>query len=313
MKTNYDIIGDIHGYGDELVALLEKLGYTQKDGAWHHPDRQALFIGDFIDRGPKQRDVINLIRTMVEAGHAQAIMGNHEFNAIAFYTQREDGTYMRPRSNHNIIQHKEFLNEFARKEDGKDVWGDTIEWFKTLPLWLDLDEVRLIHACWDETHINFIKEKYGSNYLTDELLAKATQKHTEEYEAIEVLLKGKEVDLPEGVFYSDKEGIRRENMRVRWWDDQLTTYKSAYIGPEIPMDTLPDEKIKSSEAWVKYPAEQKPVFIGHYWLNGPLVTLGSNIVCTDFSVAKPGGRLVAYRWSGESVLTEKNFEFVSRG
>ena len=312
MKNNYDIIGDIHGYGDELVTLLGKMGYREKGGIWQHPDRQALFIGDFIDRGPKQRDVIHLIRTMVEAGHAQAIMGNHEFNAIAFYTQREDGSYMRPRSNHNIIQHKEFLNQFAKKEDDIDVWKDTIEWFKTLPLWLDLDEVRLIHACWDETHINFIKEKYGSNNLTDQLLAKATQKHTEEYEAIEVLLKGKEVDLPEGVFYYDKEGIRRENMRVRWWDDQLTTYRSAYIGPEIPMDKLPNEKIYSSEAWVKYPTEQKPVFIGHYWLNDQPKPLATNIACTDYSVARPGGKLVAYRWGGEQKLSQENFEYVYR-
>lgn len=47
----YDIIGDIHGHADALLeALLTDLGYSNKGGAWRHPARQALFVGDFIDR-----------------------------------------------------------------------------------------------------------------------------------------------------------------------------------------------------------------------------------------------------------------------
>jgi hypothetical protein len=38
--------------------------------------------------------------------------------------------------------------------------------------------------------------------------------------------------------------------------------------------------------------------------------MANNVACLDYSVAK-GGNLVAYRWSGEKELTEKNFEFVS--
>ena len=312
MKNNYDIIGDIHGYGDELVTLLGKMGYREKGGIWQHPDRQALFIGDFIDRGPTRIDVIHLIRTMVEAGHAQAIMGNHEFNAIAFYTQREDGSYMRPRSNHNIIQHKEFLNQFAKKEDDIDVWKDTIEWFKTLPLWLDLDEVRLIHACWDQPLIDRILKEYGTNRLTDQFLGRAAKKDTWEYEAIETLLKGKEVDLPNGISFEDKEGIVRHNMRVKWWDSSANTYSSAYMGPDIPEGTIPDDPIESSDAWISYPAEEKPVFFGHYWLNDQPKPLATNIACTDYSVARPGGKLVAYRWGGEQKLSQENFEYVYR-
>ena len=45
----YDIIGDIHGHAAELKALLEKLGYREQDGAYRHPDRRAVFLGDFID------------------------------------------------------------------------------------------------------------------------------------------------------------------------------------------------------------------------------------------------------------------------
>ena len=49
-----------------------------------------------------------------------------------------------------------------------------------------------------------------------------------------------------------------------------------------------------------------PVFFGHYWLNGNPTLLSDKVACVDYSVAK-GGKLVAYRWDGESVLSEQNF------
>jgi hypothetical protein len=44
----FDIIGDIHGQADKLEALLRKLGYREAAGAWRHPERHAIFVGDFI-------------------------------------------------------------------------------------------------------------------------------------------------------------------------------------------------------------------------------------------------------------------------
>ena len=58
----------------------------------------------------------------------------------------------------------------------------------------------------------------------------------------------------------------------------------------------------------KYDASDKPCFIGHYWLSGDPEPLAANIACLDYSVAK-NGKLVAYRWSGESRLTRSNFAF----
>ena len=314
MNNKYDIIGDIHGYYDELVSLLIKLDYTYSDGSWKHPDRKVLFIGDFVDRGPKQRAVVDLVRGMIDQGDAQAIMGNHEFNAIAFHTERVKGSgdYMRSRTNNNITQHKEFLSEFARKEDGRDLWADTIEWFKTLPLWLELDGIRLVHACWEQSLIDGIESAYGSNLLSEELLAASTTKGSWEYEALEVLLKGKEVNLPEGIFFHDKEGIQRHNMRVKWWDANATTYKAAYLGPDNALDQIPDSQIEGDDAWVSYAEDEKPVFIGHYWMNGTPDRLAKNIACTDYSVAKPGGLLVAYRWDGETTLSSEKFISINR-
>ena len=78
-------------------------------------------------------------------------MGNHEFNTIAYYMpDRGTGGYLREHSKNNFDQHKAFLGACA---DSPDKYEDTIDWFKTLPLWLVLGDLRIIHACWDKHEI----------------------------------------------------------------------------------------------------------------------------------------------------------------
>jgi hypothetical protein len=93
----YDIIGDIDGQADKLEALLRTLGYRDTVGAWRHQERQAIFVGDFLDRGPAQVRSIDIVRRMVDAGAALAVMGNHELNAIAWHTpdSRRSGDFLR--------------------------------------------------------------------------------------------------------------------------------------------------------------------------------------------------------------------------
>jgi hypothetical protein len=61
-----DIIGDIHGRADELEALLKKLGYREHSGCYRHPHRNALFLGDLIDRGNQNARVVRIVRDMVD-------------------------------------------------------------------------------------------------------------------------------------------------------------------------------------------------------------------------------------------------------
>ena len=56
----------------------------------------------------------------------------------------------------------------------------------------------------------------------------------------------------------------------------------------------------------------KPVFFGHYWMQGAPAPLAEKIACLDYSVAK-GGRLAAYRWNGEARLNARNFVSVEAG
>ena len=77
----FDIIGDVHGCFDELRGLLERLGYRFDDGGFgaFHPDgRKAFFLGDLVDRGPRSPDVLRLVMSMVNAGHALCVLGNHD-------------------------------------------------------------------------------------------------------------------------------------------------------------------------------------------------------------------------------------------
>lgn len=55
----YDLIGDVHGCAHTLDRLLDLLGYRLQGGVWRHPRRQALFLGDIVDRGPRIREALH--------------------------------------------------------------------------------------------------------------------------------------------------------------------------------------------------------------------------------------------------------------
>ena len=143
----YDLIGDIHGHADELVKLLETLGYRKAQGAYQHPERRVIFLGDFIDRGPKIQRVLEIVRRMIEEGKALAVMGNHELNALAYHTEDPEapGEFLRRHSDKNVKQHRKTVEQLKPEE-----LASHLEWFRTLPMWLDLDGLRVVHACWDK-------------------------------------------------------------------------------------------------------------------------------------------------------------------
>ncbi len=305
----YDLIGDIHGCDLTLLSLLERLGYHRRDGVHQHPTRHAVFLGDFIDRGPGQRAVLDIVRPMIDAGHASAVMGNHEFDAIAYATPDPAGGFLRRHSDKNIRQHRGFVEAFAGEPEA---YADAIAWFRTLPLWLDLDGVRVVHACWDGQAMGrILQAQQGSARLGDELLLAACTRPGWEYEAVKTLLKGKELPLTEGASYPDKEGRLRHIMRVRWWDREARTYRDAFMGPESALTHIPEDDIHGQHL-IEYSTDEPPVFLGHYWLEGQPQPLASNIACLDYSIGRPGGRLTAYRWQGESALRTEHFVTVPR-
>jgi protein phosphatase len=74
----FDIIGDVHGCYDELVMILQKLGYRKRFDYYTHPAaRKAVFSGDLTDRGPRSLDSFWLVKHMVDSGSAFYVPGNH--------------------------------------------------------------------------------------------------------------------------------------------------------------------------------------------------------------------------------------------
>jgi len=249
---------------------------------------------------------------MIDKGKALAVMGNHEFNAIAFATPDPDarGEYLRKHSVKNRGQTKEFLAAY----DSKDEYEELIEWFRTLPLWLDLPGLRVVHACWDEPSMQYLEDEYPSlnSYLDDDLLVAASRSKRKEFGAVETLLKGKEIELPAGSSFRDKDGNERHAIRVKWWTDEPKTYREAFCGPETARPYIPDELLPPGTL-TRYPTDKPPVFLGHYWMDGNPTTLTMNVACIDYSIASGnGGKLVAYRWDGE-LLSDDKFVYVEKG
>lgn len=301
-----DFIGDIHGHADELEELLLKLEYNKNNGVYSHPERKVLFVGDYIDRGPKIRETLQIVRAMVESGNAIALMGNHEYNALCFHFEDPNGGHLRKHSIQNIMQHNKTLEAFKNL---KDEYVDYINWFKTLPLYFETDSFKAIHACWDNNTIEFLRNTLMNDRLTDELIFRSVKKETPLYEAIEKTLKGREMQMPNGLYFEDKDNNKRSEYRIKWWEDpSKMTYRSISV---LPMEILPEDPILESElrSLDFYSAEDKMVFFGHYWLQGEPSLYKNNICCLDYSVSKKG-KLVAYRLNGESNLENANLIYV---
>ena len=301
---HYDLIGDIHGHHDKLTALLHRLGYLPHGESFHHPEgRKVIFLGDYIDRGPKIRQVLRTVRAMVDAGDALAIMGNHEYNAVLYHTPDDKGGYLKEHNDRHERSHLATLNAFA---DHEAEWAEWIQWFKGLPMHLDLGGLRAVHAAWDERHVGMLS---GAPLENDDFLLAAATEGTAEYAAVEIMLKGPELVLPEGVFFKDKEGIERRNIRVRWWALEEGDAIAGMAMPEPMLEPLGKVTSEMLADLPSYGRDEPPVFFGHYWLpaHWERRSLTPNIASLDFSAAFGDNPLTAYRWNGERELTPLNF------
>lgn len=307
--TNFDILGDIHGHANDLKDLLTALGYTIVNGVYQHATRKVLFVGDYIDRGKNVVEVLAIVKGMVDTGNAIALMGNHEYNAICYNTQNSKGDYHRPHNNVHTHQHQATLDAFKTEPQ---LYKMYIEWFKTLPLFYEGHGFRAVHACWDPEQIHYLKERLTNNCITVDLLEEANCEGTQLNIAIEETLKGKELELPNGLYFADKDGHRRTSIRIKWWvKPQQETYKSISV---LPIDVLPNINIEHNSHSFHYLESHIPVFFGHYWL--PFKTdalpavLTHNVCCLDYSVAK-SGKLVCYRYTGELQLQSDQLYFIA--
>lgn len=152
-----DVIGDVHGEITALRALLHQLGY---DDRGHHPEgRRLVFVGDLGDRGEDSPGVIEWVRDRVLEGRAQAVLGNHDFNALEAAAGGEMKTELswlfeeaRPYAHHG----RRVPQVLARGKRREDI----LAFLRTLPVALERGgelPVRVVHAAWDSALIARIR------------------------------------------------------------------------------------------------------------------------------------------------------------
>lgn len=307
--AGYDLIGDVHGCSITLARLLEKLGYSKVNGVYRQKNRRVIFLGDIVDRGPRVREALHLVRDMVEQGSAQMVVGNHEINALSYCTQGRPGSgreYLREHTPGNTRQIVETLEQFANHPQE---WNDFLEWFLTLPLFLEVPArenfscFRAVHACWDQALIDAHLERYGSGHFDLDFLHAAAEPGSLAARTKQRLTSGVDIPLPDGVTIRSSDGYERRSFRIKFWVPEPVTYGDMLFQPDPLPHAIAEQPVSANhrKQLVTYGLDQPPLFVGHYWLKGKPQPIAPNLACLDYSAVKYG-RLVAYRMDGEAHL-----------
>jgi hypothetical protein len=138
-----DIVGDVHGELDVLLALVEKLGY---DARGEHPaGRRLVFVGDLVDRGPDSVGVVRWVRRCVEEHGGFCVLGNHELNLVRRERKSGNGWFFGEREGA-----PQTLAGDAEREE-------ILEFLRSLPVGLERTDLRVVHACWHEEAVEELR------------------------------------------------------------------------------------------------------------------------------------------------------------
>jgi hypothetical protein len=306
-----DVVGDIHGQIDALQNLLGKLSYAP-DGS-HPENRKLIFVGDLVDRGPDSVAVVEQVMNMVRAGNAQCVLGNHELNVLRNSKKHDNNWY---------------FNDPAKPMNGQRVAtaserATIRQFFAGLPLALERDDLRVVHACWHAESIELMQKASNSKWDVADHYRRFREETEQELDSDGLL----------GSFSQEAEEfgtlIEYENNDpiVHWPDARLlpghaTVHEARQMKNPVAVMTSGEERaaektypaggkfrfVNRVPWWNDYHDEQA-IIIGHYWRladmsigNKPRATgidlfsnarpdqwLGArnNVYCVDFSV---GGR-----------------------
>ncbi|MDA1232698.1 MAG: metallophosphoesterase, partial [Planctomycetota bacterium] len=215
-----DIVGDVHGEIDTLRSLMGHLVY---DEAGNHPQgRRLVFVGDLTDRGPDSPAVVDLVSGLIDSGRAQCVLGNHDLNIFLNHRKHENKWFYG----------EEFLDGgtvvpqvLADEPTRQQVLG----LFRRLPIALERDDLRIVHACWND-------EMIGIARGASDVISLYNQHH----ELIEGSFPGLEFDeINQGLEHQNKNPVKRltsgpeervdkpihsggrlrYERRVEWWNE----------------------------------------------------------------------------------------------
>ena len=311
-ERSYDLIGDVHGCAHTLTHLLDQLGYRRHAGVWTHARRQVIFLGDIIDRGPRIREALHLVHDMVEAGQAHCIMGNHEFNALGWFMPAppESGkAFVRDHTPRYEMLLRQTFEQFERYADE---WQAFLAWFMELPLFLENERFRVVHACWDNSVIDRLRQRLSEGRLDADFLREAAFADAFAAKALDRLLRGTDMPLPAGLTLTSAEGFTRNFFRTKFWEENPRTYGDVVFQPDgLPEQAarLPLSESQKSRLFL-YGPDDPLLFVGHYWRSGVPAPIRHNLACLDYSAVKYG-KLAAYRLDRETRLDPAKFVWVN--
>ena len=306
-----DVVGDIHGQIDALRDLLHRLDYSP-EGA-HPENRKLVFVGDLIDRGPDSVAVVEQVRRMVDAGNAQCVLGNHELNILRDSKKHDNNWYFFDPSNPTNGQRVANADERA-----------TIRrFFAGLPLALERDDLRVVHACWHAESIERMKKASRDDWDVANQYRQFREDTDRKLEANGLLKQFRKEELE----YDALVNYGHNDHKTHWSEPKmLPGYASVNEARQMenPVAVMTSGEERAAER--TYPAggkfrfvnrvpwwndyhEERAIIIGHYWRladmsveDKPRATaidlfsnaradqwLGArnNVYCVDFSV---GGR-----------------------
>ncbi|MFD4583602.1 metallophosphoesterase [Streptomyces sp. NPDC058434] len=142
------VVGDVHGYLEELVAALTAQGLVDAEGHWSAGNTRLWFLGDFTDRGPDGIGVIDLVmRLSAEAaaagGYCKALMGNHELLLIG--AKRFGDTPVNSGAGTATFQAAWLLNG-GQKSDMDRLQDVHLQWMSRLDAVVEEDGHLLMHS-----------------------------------------------------------------------------------------------------------------------------------------------------------------------
>lgn len=339
-----DIVGDIHGEFDALCALLAHLGYDEQGD---HPEgRRLVFVGDFCDRGPDSPAVFALAKRLITSGKAVAVLGNHEINLLRHDPKDGSGWFFAEREQRDQDKYA----PFARPTDAAR--SEILDWLLTLPVALEREDLRVVHAAWLDEAINAARQlPMGSvrqAYDAWEQLAQHKAQSTDLGQRMQSEMRAWGLGLEER---SDKPPFLHAQAEHESNKQMLNPLKVLTSGVERkgrePFFAGGKWRFVERVGWWDEYAQLIPVVVGHYWRRvnpvdraevgkgdpdlfeaiHPLLWHGQhgNVFCVDFSVGgrwaerKKGSaegkdyKLAALRWPEKTLQFDDGQQALTEG
>mgnify|MGYP001403913875 FL=1 len=138
-------IGDVHGYADTLLELIDSLDLNSRD--------RVVLLGDLVDRGPRSCEVIRIAR---ENPQIFSVLGNHEEMMLNSFDVDNIETMTAQQTNWFYVggraTNQSYIDEFTNSQGDIDDFdlrirvGKDLAWLDSLPHHIVLDDFRLVHA-----------------------------------------------------------------------------------------------------------------------------------------------------------------------